>query len=122
MEQTQEDPIDLKRMQALPIIDPDDPNKKISEKEEKFLREIVNYEFFNLEEPGMIQKFSYGNSKNKYTFTFFHGGKYRIPRFIARHVESKSIPMWNWKPDGMGRMQKMMAGRKSRFQMREVYS
>jgi hypothetical protein len=29
--------------------------------------------------------------------------------------------MWGWQPDGTGRMQKTLKGRKSRFQMREVY-
>jgi len=113
--------VDESKMQKLPIIDPSDPNKKLSEKEEKHLREMVNYEFFNLEEPGLQQRFTYGNAHNKHTFVFDHGGKYTVPRFVARHIEAKSTPMWGWKPDGTGRMEKSLKGQKSRFQMREVY-
>jgi len=120
MEQATEQKIDWTKLQKLPIIG-SDPQKKYTEKEEKHLRELVNYEFMNLEEPGLSQTFAYGNAKNKHTFTFVHGSSYRIPRFIARHVESKSTPMWGWAPDGSGRMTKTKKGSKSRFQMREVY-
>lgn len=121
MEQALVERIDPQRLQRLPIIDPKDPGKKFSEKEEKHLRELVDYEFMNLEEAGVPQRFSYGNANNKHTFTFLHGGKYTVPRFIGRHVESKSTPIWGWKPDGAGRMIKEKRGSKSRFQMREVY-
>lgn len=109
------------KIQNLPIISKSNTSKKMSEKEEKSMREFYEYEFMNLEEPGLMQKFTYGNATNKHTFTFLHGGKYKLPRFIARHVESKSTPMWGWKPDGSGSMIKYQKGTKSRFQMREVY-
>lgn len=121
MEQAIVEKNESKKIQNLPIIDPKNPSRKFNEKEEKFLREMLTYEFMNLEEPGLMLKFPYGNSKNKHTFTFFHGGKYLLPRFLARHVESKSTPIWGWKPDGSGRLIKEMKGVKSRFQMREVY-
>lgn len=121
MEQAIMEKVDGKRLQALPIIDPNDPNRKYTEKEEKHLRELVDYEFMNLEEPGLMQRFTYGNATNKHTFTFMHGGKYTVPRFIARHVESKATPMWGWQPDGTGSMRKVLKGRNSRFQMREVF-
>ena len=121
MEQAHKERPNLVKLQKLPIIDPNDPTRKFTEKEEKHLRELVDYEFMNLEEPGLSQTFPYGNSGNKHTFTFQHGGRYTVPRFIARHLESKSTPMWGWKPDGSGRMEKTLKGRKSRFQMREVY-
>lgn len=115
-----ESTIDLNKVQKLPILS-SNPSKKLSEKEEKHLRELCSYEFMNIEEPGLIHKFTYGNSKNKYTFTLVHGGKYQLPRFIARHIESKATPLWGWKPDGNGHMQKSLKGYKSRFQMREIY-
>lgn len=112
---------DVKRLARLPIIDPENPGKKYSDKEEKYWREIRTYEFMNLEEPGLMQQFSYGNSHNHHNFKLFHGGKYQLPRFIARHVESKSTPIWKWRPDGMGSLQKSLVGRKPRFQLRETY-
>ena len=110
-----------KKMQRLPIIDPTNPSKKHTEKEEKWLREMVNYEFMNIEEPGLAQTFSYGCAGNVMKFEFHHGHKYKVPRFIARHVDSRSTPMWSWRPDGKGSIAKEQVGRKSRFQMRECY-
>lgn len=122
MEQTVEKvDLDLKKIQNLPIIDPQNPSKKYSEKEEKWLREVKTYVFSNLEEPGLMNKFTYGNAKNKHTFTLFHGAKYKLPRFIAKHVESKSTPMWSWRPTGTGTLGKELVGQKSRFQMRELF-
>lgn len=121
MEQGTSTTIDEKKIAKLPLIDPYNPSKKFTEKEEKWLREVMTYEFTNSEEPGLMNSFTYGNTKNKYTFKFFHGGKYRVPRFIANHVNSRGTPMWKWKPDGYGTMHKERIGTKSRFQMREVY-
>jgi len=104
---------------ALPIVG----NQPKSEKEEKFLREVCTYEFSNVEEQGLSVKFPYGSTKNKHTFQLFHGGRYRLPRFVARFIESRGTPMYDWRPDpqGTGRMTKQLVGTKSRFQMREVY-
>lgn len=122
MEQTvQEKMMDPKRMQKLPIIDPTNPSKKFAEKEEKWLRELKSYEFMNIEEPGLMHTFSYGCAGNQMKITFFHGAKYTVPRFIARHIESRSTPMWAWRPDGSGSIRKEQTGKNSRFQMREVY-
>lgn len=121
MEQATKKKDNLTKIQNLPIIDPSDRTKKYSEKEEKHLREMNTYEFMNLEEPGLMITFPYGNANNKHNFTLMHGGKYLLPRFLQRHVESKSTPMWGWKPDGTGRLTKILKGRNSRFQMREVY-
>jgi len=105
-----------KEMAELPIL------RQVSEKEEKYLREIHEYEFFNLEEPGLMNTFTYGNTKKNHTFTFLHGGKYRLPRFIANHIESKSIPIWIRKPDGTGRMEKTRAGNSPRFRMSQLFA
>ena len=118
-EKTQE--LNSTKIKNLPIIDHTQTKKTLSEKEEKYLREEGTYEFRNIEEPGLMQKFTYGNSNCKHTFTFMDGGKYQLPRFIARHVESKSTPIWGWKPDGTGSLQKTLKTHKSRFQMREVF-
>lgn len=114
--------MDLKRMVKLPIIDKNKPaNYKYSDKEEKFMRDTCTYEFINMENPGLAQVFHYGNAKNKIKLTLFHGGKYRLPRFIANHINSCGTPMWGFKPDGMGNMNKEKTGTKPRFQCREVY-
>lgn len=105
---------DLKK---LPIVGP----QPKSEKEEKFLKDMVTYEFQNLEEPGRMIEFAYGDTKHRKKFTLFHGGKYLLPRHIARHLESLGTPIWEYKPDGHGRMRKQKTGFKSRFQMRETF-
>ena len=105
-------------MERLPIVG----NQPKDEKEAKFLKEICEFEFYNLEEPGLSIQFPYGNTRYQHNFKLFHGGKYRIPRHVARHLESRCTPIWDWRPDGTGRMQKQRVGDKPRFQMRQVYS
>ena len=106
-----------KKMNALPIIG----KAPSGEKEEKHLREIVEYEFYNIEEPGTPIKFPYGSTKRNMTFELVHGQKYKVPRHVARHIESCVTPIYNWKPDGSGAMLKTKTGIKSRFQMRQVF-
>lgn len=108
----------LEEIQKLPIVGP----KPKSEKEEKFLREVCEFEFQNIEEPGLSHSFPYGNTKKQHTFKFFHGGKYKVPRFIARHLESCQTPRWEWRPDGTGKMIKQQVGSKPRFQMRQTFA
>lgn len=110
-----------KEVQSMPIIDAKNPNRKHTEKEDKWLRELVTCEFVNLENPGMILKFPYGSTRNNKTFTFIHGGVYKVPRFLSRHIDSRAEPRWGWRPDGSGSIQKELQGDKPRFNMREVY-
>lgn len=109
-----------KKMATLPIINASEPGKKVLEKEEKWLREVKTYEFLNLEDPGVMLNFSYGG-KQRMKFSFVHGGKYKLPRFLARHVESRCVPIWKYRPDGLGSMIKELIGYQPRFQMRELY-
>jgi hypothetical protein len=104
-------------LQKLPIIG----KKLTNEKEENFLREICEFEFMNIEEPGLSHRFPYGNAKQSHNFTLFHGGKYKLPRFIAQWIESRTTPIWDWRPDGTGGMEKKLIGQKPRFQMRQVF-
>ena len=106
-----------KKLQKLPII----LKQPESEKEENFLREVCEFEFMNIEEPGLVHRFPYGNAKNNHNFTLFHGGKYKLPRFIAQWVESRTKPIWDWRPDGIGGLTKKLIGQDPRFQMRQVY-
>lgn len=110
--------VSLEDLQQLPIVGEQPKN----EKEEKYLREICEYEFLNIEEPGLTLKFPYGNTKASHNFTFFHGGKYKVPRFVARHLEKCSTPMWKWRPDGTGSLHKEQIGNKPRFQMRQTFA
>ena len=105
------------RLASLPIIGAQPKN----EKEEKFLREICEFEFFNLENEGLSLPFSYGDSGNNQKFELEHGGKYRVPRFVARHLETRSTPIYKWRPDGTGSMRKTQVGTKPRFRMSQVF-
>lgn len=106
------------QMQALPIISKN--SAKINKSEEKYLREIRPFEFLNSEEPGVFHKFSYGNRKRRMNFTFFHGQTYKVPRFVAKHLEENcQTPIYDWRPDGLGKMIPTLVGYKPRFQMRE---
>lgn len=109
--------LDEKKLADLPIIGAQPSN----EKEEKYLREICEFEFYNTEEPGLAIQFPYGKTKKPQIFTFIHGERYRIPRHVARHVENCSTPIYSWKPDGTGKLHKVKTGIKSRFQMRSVF-
>lgn len=101
----------------LPIVG----NQPQSEKEEKYLNEISKYEFYNLEDPGMLIKFRYGDTTRNTKFIFLHGGKYDVPRHVARHIENCSTPIHDWRPNGMGQMVGQKTGDKPRFQMRQVF-
>ncbi len=105
-------------LSALPIIG----NQPKNEKEEKFLREVCEYEFYNLEEPGLGHEFEYGDTRKKHFFELDHGEKYRVPRFVARHLESCGTPIWDWRPDGTGRMTKKLTGKRPRFRMSQSYT
>jgi hypothetical protein len=108
----------VEEMKKLPIIG----KQPSSDKEEAFLREICEFEFVNLKEPGVFHKFTYGSTKHHANFTFFHGQKYKVPRFLARHVENCSTPIYEWRPNGLGQMIKTYVGTDQRFQMRQSYN
>ena len=96
--------------------------KDEKEKRKEWLQEEITIEFYNLEEPGVPLRFSYGSTKRPENFTLLHGGKYKLRREIIEHLESCQIPMWGYKPDGTGRMIKDVKGFKSRFQCRQVFN
>lgn len=104
-------------LQGLPMIGSQPKNSK----EEAYFREMVEYEFFNLEDPGLMHSFSYGCKGNDHNFKLLHGGKYVLPRFIANWLESRSKPIWKWRPDGTGLMQKQLVGREPRFRLSLVF-
>ncbi len=91
------------------------------EKEEKFLKEICEFEFLNLEDTGLSITFPYGSTNNQQNFQLFHGARYKVPRHLARHVETRATPKYEWRPDGTGQMKGQRVGDKPRFQMRQVY-
>jgi hypothetical protein len=93
-----------------------------SDKEEKFLREVGLYEFINKEQPGAAVKFTYGNTKVFTEPTLFHGGKYRLPRHIVRHLENCQVPMYTYLNDpSSGRLGKTLQAFNSRYQCRPLY-
>lgn len=109
---------DIKKLEALPIIG----EKPANEKEEKFLREVNEYIFQNLEETGVSLAFSYGDLKNNVSLMLMHGAKYKFPRFLARHIEDVATPIYELRPDNMGGRSPMETGKKPRFQMKQVFS
>ena len=96
--------------------------KLVSERERNWLDEEIEVEFYNLEEPGLMNKFPYGTTKNHKVYTLMHGGKYTLPRKVIKHIESRSTPIWKFEPDGRGQMTKRQAGVKPRFQCRQVFA
>jgi len=112
---------DEAKIKSLPVWDRKNPSRKIPEKEEKHLKEMSVYEFVNTEEPGVLQEFSYGNTRNNMKFVLMHGGKYLLSRFVAQHINSRGTPIWDRRPNGMGQMEKTNAGSKPRFYLRESY-
>ena len=103
-------------------VEVESPKKVVSEREKEWLEEEIEIEFHNLEEPGMMNKFPYGTTKNFKTYTLIPGGRYKLPRKVVQHIESRQTPMWKWMPDGMGAMAKKLVGMKPRFQCRQVYA
>jgi hypothetical protein len=110
-------PFEEKHFDKLPIVGPQPKDAK----EEKWLREVINIEFQNREEPGLMQKFPYGDTRCNMTLQLMHGGNYRLPRHVVRHIESRETPRWEYRPDGSGSMQKQMTGTTGRFQCRQVF-
>jgi hypothetical protein len=98
------------------------PAKVMSEKEKNWLEEVMDIEFYNIEEPGLMNKFPYGNTKNFKTYTLMHGGRYSLPRKVIKHIESRQTPIWAWQPDGKGQLTKKQVGSKPRFQCRQVFA
>lgn len=98
------------------------PVKGMSEKEKQWLDEEVNVEFYNLEEPGLMQMFPYGTTKNFKKYTLMHGGKYVLPRRVINHIESRQTPIWKYHPNGDGGLAKKLTGYKPRFQCRQLFA
>ena len=90
-------------------------------KEKEWLEEEITVEFMNLEEPGLLQKFTYGSTKNPKTYILMHGGKYKLPRHLINHLNTRETPIWKWLPDGSGQLAKQLVAKKPRFQCREVF-
>lgn len=98
-----------------------EPTKKLSEKEKNFLEEEIEIEFYNTEEPGTMHTFSYGPANSVKTYKLFHGGRYRLPRKVINHIESKGTTNWALRPDGRGSTGKVKEGIKPRFQCRQIF-
>lgn len=96
--------------------------KKISEKEQAFLDEEVEFEFYNIEEPGVMHQFSYGPANNVKDYKLIHGQRYRLPRRVLNHIESKGPANWALRPDGRGGTHPVKEGIRPRFQCRIVFS
>ncbi len=95
--------------------------KDKKERQKEWLEEMITFEFYNLEEPGVPLPFSHGPTTNTKRYTLIHGGKYTYPRSLIQHLESRQTPIWGYKPNGDGKMEKTLKGYKSRFQCRQIF-
>lgn len=95
---------------------------KVNEKEQAWLDEEVEFEFFNIEEPGSEITFSYGPANNIKTYTLKHGQRYKYPRRIVNHIESKGPSNWATRPDGRGGSMVVREGNFPRFQCKIIFS
>lgn len=95
--------------------------KSEADRKKAWLQEEIAIEFMNLEEPGVMQKFVYGPTTNPKKYTLMHGGKYKLPREVVQHIESRQTPIWKYRPNGIGGMEKELTGHKSRFQCRQTF-
>lgn len=96
--------------------------KKVSEKEQAFLDEEIQIEFYNIEEPGMMLKFPFGPTNNIKDYVFFHSGRYKLPRKVVEHIESQGSTINKYRPDGQGNLTPIKEGKKPRFQCRQIFS
>ena len=95
--------------------------KDKKDRQKEWLNEEMMVEFYNLEEPGVPIKFTFGPTSKPETHTLLHGGKYRLKRSLINHIESRQTPIWGYKPDGYGKMEKNLEGYKTRFQCRQIF-
>jgi len=100
---------------AMSVVSPQSASKKA------WLEELVTFEFLNIECPGVLQKFNYGSTKNNKKYILFHGETYTLPREIKIHIETRQTPIWDWVPDGTGKMHKKYMGSTNRFLCRDVF-
>lgn len=82
--------------------------------------EIVEVQFFNLEDPGLKIKFSYGHANNVKNYELWHAGKYKLPRGLVRHLESRQTPIYEYKMTEAGK-HKELIGYRQRFNLRQVW-
>ena len=94
--------------------------RKFEEKKAPY-GEDVEVEIYNIEEPGAPINVVYGPANNLYKKTFLHGGKYKIPKEIIKWLESRQVPLYKWRPDGTGAMQKTLIGYKQRFSCKGIF-
>ncbi len=90
------------------------------EREEKWLNEEVTFTFHNVENPGLKMDFHFGGTKEYKRYSMFDGGTYTYPRRLKEHLEGLSYPVYDWIPDGTGRLVKKKIRDEHRFMCREV--
>ena len=95
--------------------------KSEADRKKEWLNEVITVEFFNIEEAGVPIKFSFGPTRKPEKYTLLHGGKYPLRREVIQHIESRQTPIWGYKPNGMGQMEKTLKGYKSRFQCKQLF-
>lgn len=88
--------------------------------EKDWLEEKGSYQFYNLEEPGTSAFFCFGKCTDPTKLELNHGEVKEMTRGTVRFIESRQTPIYDWVPDGNGKMKKTLTGWKPRFQCRQV--
>ncbi len=83
--------------------------------------EILTGIVYNLENPGVPIDVGFGPTKNPFKATYMHGFQYSIPRKVARFIESRKVPNYEYVPDGSGKVVKKLVGYRNRFSFKQVY-
>lgn len=96
--------------------------KKVNDKEQAWLDEELEFEFYNIEQPGVMHEFSYGPANNVKNYKLYHGHRYKFPRRLINHIESKGPGNWVLRPDGHGNMNAQKEGIQPRFQCKIIFS
>lgn len=90
-------------------------------KSKKNIKEkLIKVEFLNVETPNLALKFCYGSTKRPQNYTLLHGGVYELPEEVIKHLESRGTPLYQYRPDGSGRLAKSIQGYKPRFVLRRL--
>lgn len=96
-------------------------DKHAFEAKKAAVNDDVEVEVYNIEEPGAPIAVVHGPANNLFKKKFLHGGKYTLPRKIVKFIESRQRPIYKWKPDGSGIMQKQIIGYEQRFSCKQVF-
>lgn len=81
----------------------------------------IQIEFNNLQNPGVMLEFTYGDTKNFKKYKLFDGVIVKLPEKVVRHLETCGTPFYKYAPDCAGVIVKTFIKMNPRFSCRRVY-